>query len=678
LHQVGVGALGPVFRTYEPTRDRLVAIKVFRLDVTPEQARALADELSAAAEAGLFHPSIVEPIAAGVEGTVAYRADEYVAAETLDVAMRHYAPAPIDKVMPFITQLAGAIDFARAAGVGHGALHPRDVFVTPEEARASGFGVVDALERVGLRAPVRRPYTAPERVDGQPWGTPADVFSLAVIAYELLTGRRPSGTGVDIGPLTGTSIGASVERLQAVLARAMDANPARRYPTALAFAGAIEESTSPEPVSVAAAAPAIPIAPAAMPPKQPVAATLEPVDDDIKSERDVDEAHHELTLRERDRADLDESQALTADAHRASEPEAESDRLFIDAVIGAAADSQSRYRDDDYELTAPTRESDPELPELAEAPPARPVVSPGRRSAWDADRDRERLSAESQYDYRPAAAVVPAQGSRMLPLAAMLSIGLLVGFAVGYGVGSRGPAVEPSAAEVTGSKPEPAPSGAKPYSEQAVAPQQTPARQPPSTLPPVASESPTASPPGVATATTGRIEVRSTPPKAGVTVNGRWRGRTPLSIEKLPFGQYSVRIVQPGYVVAREDFTLTGEDSSRTLSVRLQPETTAPRAAPQRPAPQPAPAAGSARPAPAEQQRPGSYTGSIYVDSRPRGAQVFVDGRAVGTTPLSVPDVAIGSHVVRLELSDHRSWSVVTRVSAGRQERVTGSLERIQ
>src|SRR6476469_5779139 len=203
LHQVGVGALGPVFRTYEPTRDRLVAVKVFRLDIIPEQAQSLADELSRATEAGLFHPSIVEPIAAGVEGTLAYRAEEYVAAESLDSAIRHYAPAPLDRALPFLTQLAGAIDFARTAGVGHGALHLRDIFVTPEEARASGFGVVEALERVGLRAPVRRPYTAPERIAGAAWSTPADVFSLAAIAYELLTGRRPSGTGDQLGPLTG-------------------------------------------------------------------------------------------------------------------------------------------------------------------------------------------------------------------------------------------------------------------------------------------------------------------------------------------------------------------------------------------------------------------------------------------------------------------------------------------
>src|SRR4029079_8208335 len=139
LHQIGIGTLGPVFRTYEPARDRLVAVKVFRLDIVPEQAQALADALKRAAQASLFHPPIVEPLAAGVEGTLAYRAEEYVAAESLDVAMRHYAPAPLDNALPVVTQHAGAIDFARAAGVGHGGLHPRDVFVTPDEARATGF-----------------------------------------------------------------------------------------------------------------------------------------------------------------------------------------------------------------------------------------------------------------------------------------------------------------------------------------------------------------------------------------------------------------------------------------------------------------------------------------------------------------------------------------------------------
>jgi serine/threonine-protein kinase len=229
-----------------PDQDRLVAVKVFRLDITPEQARALATELGRAAEASLFHPSIVEPVAAGLEGTVAYRAEEYVAAESLDVAMRHYAPASVDKVLPFITQLASAIDTARAAGVGHGALHPRDIFITPDEARATGFGVVDALDRVELRAPVRRPYSSPERVAGDSWGTAADVYSLAVIAFELLTGRRPPGSGDHIGPLTGATLGTSEDRLRAVLARATAERPSDRYHTASSFASALQAAWSGE------------------------------------------------------------------------------------------------------------------------------------------------------------------------------------------------------------------------------------------------------------------------------------------------------------------------------------------------------------------------------------------------------------------------------------------------
>ena len=70
--------------------------------------------------------------------------------------------------------------------------------------------------------------------------------------------------------------------------------------------------------------------------------------------------------------------------------------------------------------------------------------------------------------------------------------------------------------------------------------------------------------------------------------------------------------------------------------------------------------------------------GSVYVDSRPRGARVLIDGKFVGTTPLSVPEVAIGSHVVRLELPDHLAWTRSVRVAAGDAVRVTGSLEPIR
>src|SRR5688500_15662668 len=151
LHQIGSGVLGPVFRTYEPERDRLIAVKAFRIDLLPEQAALLDAELARITSIGLSHPGIVQPLPAGIEGHLPYLAQEYVAAESLDIAMKHYAPAAPARVMPFLRGLAGAIDAAAAAGIFHGALHPRDVFVTTDEARATGFGIVQAIENIGFR-----------------------------------------------------------------------------------------------------------------------------------------------------------------------------------------------------------------------------------------------------------------------------------------------------------------------------------------------------------------------------------------------------------------------------------------------------------------------------------------------------------------------------------------------
>jgi hypothetical protein len=69
-------------------------------------------------------------------------------------------------------------------------------------------------------------------------------------------------------------------------------------------------------------------------------------------------------------------------------------------------------------------------------------------------------------------------------------------------------------------------------------------------------------------------------------------------------------------------------------------------------------------------------TGALAVDSRPAGARVFVDDKAVGTTPMAMPSVSAGSHVIRLEHDGYRHWSSSVRIIASEQNRVTASLER--
>ena len=71
-----------------------------------------------------------------------------------------------------------------------------------------------------------------------------------------------------------------------------------------------------------------------------------------------------------------------------------------------------------------------------------------------------------------------------------------------------------------------------------------------------------------------------------------------------------------------------------------------------------------------------AFAGALTVDSRPAGAKAFLDGKLVGSTPLSLQTVAAGEHAIRLEREGYRRWSSTIRVVASEQNRVTASLER--
>src|SRR5215218_6025097 len=242
LHQVGAGTTGLVFRAHDPIEGRLVAIKAFRLDLTPERAAELAEALQALSARGLSHPSIAAPIGAGVEDGIAWFAQAYVPAESLDSALRQYGPPPVADALAIVTHLAGALDFAAAAGVVHGSLHPRDVLVAPGETHLVDIGVAAALENCGVRAPVRRPYSSPERGAGRPISRAGDIFALGAIAFELLSGYPVTGAGDDVIAALPDVPGSNREALLETFSFALALAPDERYPTALAFAAPLKKA----------------------------------------------------------------------------------------------------------------------------------------------------------------------------------------------------------------------------------------------------------------------------------------------------------------------------------------------------------------------------------------------------------------------------------------------------
>ena len=150
----------------------------------------------------------------------------------------------------------------------------------------------------------------------------------------------------------------------------------------------------------------------------------------------------------------------------------------------------------------------------------------------------------------------------------------------------------------------------------------------------------------------GRVQVRSTPPGARVFVDGKSGGETPVTVRDLARGPHQVRLVREGYTTIERRITITAAQPAMTLTV---PMTKTPAPAPATPARTDAP---------------------LVVESKPSGASVFLDGRPVGTTPFTMPQVPVGAHAVRLVLDGYRPWTSSVQVSGSEPNRVTASLER--
>jgi hypothetical protein len=144
--------------------------------------------------------------------------------------------------------------------------------------------------------------------------------------------------------------------------------------------------------------------------------------------------------------------------------------------------------------------------------------------------------------------------------------------------------------------------------------------------------------------------VRSTPAGARVLVDGRPAGRTPAALGDLPLGEHRVRVERDGYVIADRRVVLTAARRSPSITVMLARD--------RKPVPPPTVTATT-----------------LGVDSRPMGASVYVDGRFVGTTPLSLSHLVAGNHTVRLERDGYQHWSSSVHVVAGEKNRVAASLE---
>jgi serine/threonine-protein kinase len=280
LDRIARGATSTVYKAYQEKLDRYVAIKVLSPHFVDEEGFLERFHQEARAVARLDHPNILPVYDFDQVGDTVFIVMKYVTSGTLRDLM--HGPMETRLVMELATQIGLALGYAHRQGVIHRDVKPGNILIADDHwALLTDFGLakIRATGRhltasgMGVGTP---DYMAPEQAQGQPVDGRTDLYSLGVMAYEMLTGRLPfdaeSGMAVVVKHITEPprplrelcpEIPAAVER---VILKSLEKNPDDRYPTAEAMIAALARAVGPQPDGVvkvtgaAAVAPSIEIA----------------------------------------------------------------------------------------------------------------------------------------------------------------------------------------------------------------------------------------------------------------------------------------------------------------------------------------------------------------------------------------------------------------------------------
>ena len=194
LDIIGTGATSRVARGHDPMIGRLVAIKL----LSPELAQGEARQrfLQEARVVGqLSHPSIITLHDMGIEESTStpYLVMEFLNGQPLDRILDK-GSVPLPRACAWIAEVAVALAAAHKKGVIHGDIKPANILITEEgRVKLMDFGMarLAARETSGNSLSGTPAYWCPEQIMGKPQDARSDLFSLGVVLYELVTGRRP-------------------------------------------------------------------------------------------------------------------------------------------------------------------------------------------------------------------------------------------------------------------------------------------------------------------------------------------------------------------------------------------------------------------------------------------------------------------------------------------------------
>ncbi len=268
LQKIGSGGMGSVYKAAQPAMNRMVAVKILHPKLTNRKDLVSRFRREARAMSHLTHPNTVKVFLYGdLEDGSLYIVMEHLEGRNLNQMVRKEGPLAVERAIPVLIQVCGALQEAHLQGIIHRDLKPENIFLSTngglrDYPKVLDFGLAKVTERELRPGSIMLTqegmvfgtpeFMSPEQAQGKPLDARSDIYSLAVILYEVLTGKLPfdARTPMEYIQMHVTRPPIPIDErvpgrtfpsgFDAVMKKALEKRPEDRYASAADFAQALK------------------------------------------------------------------------------------------------------------------------------------------------------------------------------------------------------------------------------------------------------------------------------------------------------------------------------------------------------------------------------------------------------------------------------------------------------